>query len=821
MDDSARAFLTGILTFGVLLLLPLSIAYAQRPVPPKQVVREESNPEESKERSLKPTAAKTETKKANNTFNKMAEEQVTQGRRATEAQGPSMDMNKQQIGGDSFKERTKNPEWLKTRNDIIEKIKARRAEEFANKVPVDIKVTMPDGNVLEKNKDGTPFQAWKTSPYNVACAISQGLADSSVVARVTYEKYVDDYDAVQDGSAGADIMELEEGHEEEEESSDKSMLWDMTRPLVGPVEKLEFLKFADDREAKNVFWHSSSHIMGEALERLFGNKLTVGPPLSNGFFYDSYMGQDNLREDDYKAIEQEVGKIAKQKQKFERVVITKDEALELFADNPFKVQILTNKVPDGSRTTIYRCGDLIDLCRGPHISHTGKVKAFAATQISATNWLGDTDNDSLQRIYGISFPDKKQLKVWKENMEKAKERDHRRIMAKQELVFFHELSPGSAFWLPHGNRIYQKLIEFIRTQYWDRGYDEVTTPNMFNLDLWHKSGHAMHYKENMFCFDVEGQEFAMKPMNCPGHCLMFDSRIRSYRDLPLRLADFGVLHRNELSGALTGLTRVRRFAQDDAHVFCREDQITEEVTAALEFMKFVYDIFGMTYKLELSTRPKKALGDKELWDKAEASLAAAMDSFIGKGNWRVNPGDGAFYGPKIDIKVMDAMDRIHQCATIQLDFQLPIRFDLKYTTDSKEEGKQFARPVMIHRAMLGSVERMFAVLCEHWGGKWPLWCSPRQLMIVPVHNRFNDYCETVRAKFHKAGFYVDVDTSKNTFQKKVRNAQLAQYNYQLVVGETEQTNESVNVRNRDNKVEGEIKVDELVEKLKTALAEHK
>lgn len=690
-------------------------------------------------------------------------------------------------------------------------------------MPVDIKVTMPDGNVLEKNKnkDGTPFQAWKTSPYNVACAISQGLADSSVVARVTYEKYVDDYDAVQDGSAGADIMELEEGHEEEEESSDKSMLWDMTRPLVGPVEKLEFLKFADDREAKNVFWHSSSHIMGEALERLFGNKLTVGPPLSNGFFYDSYMGQDNFREDDYKAIEQEVGKIAKQKQKFERVVITKDEALELFADNPFKVQILTNKVPDGSRTTIYRCGGLIDLCRGPHISHTGKVKAFTATQISATNWLGDTDNDSLQRIYGISFPDKKQLKVWKENMEKAKERDHRRIMAKQELVFFHELSPGSAFWLPHGNCIYQKLIEFIRTQYWDRGYDEVTTPNMFNLDLWHKSGHAMHYKENMFCFDVEGQEFAMKPMNCPGHCLMFDSRIRSYRDLPLRLADFGVLHRNELSGALTGLTRVRRFAQDDAHVFCREDQITEEVTAALEFMKFVYDIFGMTYKLELSTRPKKALGDKELWDKAEASLAAAMDSFIGKGNWRVNPGDGAFYGPKIDIKVMDAMDRIHQCATIQLDFQLPIRFDLKYTTDSKEEGKQFARPVMIHRAMLGSVERMFAVLCEHWGGKWPLWCSPRQLMIVPVHHRFNDYCETVRAKFHKAGFYVDVDTSKNTFQKKVRNAQLAQYNYQLVVGETEQTNESVNVRNRDNKVEGEIKVDELVEKLKTALAEHK
>ncbi|CAJ1944363.1 unnamed protein product [Cylindrotheca closterium] len=832
-DDSFRAFLTGILSVAVCLILPAYIAYSSREVPKKTVVKEKSNSVSEGESSSSSSSKAAErsvsdTKKpssnSNNnkeSFNKMSEEQVTQGRRATEAQGPSMDMNKKQIGGDSFVQRTKNPEWLKTRNDIIEKIKARRAEEFSSKKPVDITVTMPDGNVLDKQKDGTPFQAWKTSPYDVAVAISQGLADASIVARVTYEKYVDDYDAVQDGSAGADIMELEEGHEEEDTSSeDKSMLWDMTRPLVGPVSKLEFLKF-DDRDAKNVFWHSSSHIMGEALERLFGNKLTVGPPLANGFFYDSYMGKDNLREDDYKSVEQEVGKIAKQKQKFERVVITKDEALELFADNPFKVQILTNKVPDGSRTTIYRCGDLIDLCRGPHIAHTGKVKAFAATQISATNWLGDTDNDSLQRIYGISFPDKKQLKVWKENMEKAKERDHRRIMAKQELVFFHELSPGSAFWLPHGNRIYQKLIEFIRKQYWDRGYDEVTTPNMFNLDLWHKSGHAMHYKDNMFCFDVEGQEFAMKPMNCPGHCLMFDSRIRSYRDLPLRLADFGVLHRNELSGALTGLTRVRRFAQDDAHLFCREDQITDEVKAALEFMKFVYDIFGMTYKLELSTRPKKALGEKELWDKAEASLALAMDEFAGKGNWRVNPGDGAFYGPKIDIKVMDAMERIHQCATIQLDFQLPIRFDLKYTTDSKEEGKQFARPVMVHRAMLGSVERMFAVLCEHWGGKWPLWCSPRQLMIVPVHARFNDYCETVRAKFHKAGFYVDVDTSKNTFQKKVRSAQLAQYNYQLVVGETEETNQSVNVRNRDNEVEGEIKVDELVEKLLTAVAEFK
>jgi threonyl-tRNA synthetase len=382
---------------------------------------------------------------------------------------------------------------------------------------------------------------------------------------------------------------------------------------------------------------------------------------------------------------------------------------------------------------------------------------------------------------------------------------------------FHELSAGSAFWLPHGARIYNKLIDFIKKQYWKRGYDEVITPNLFNLDLWHISGHAMHYKDAMFCFDVEGKEWAMKPMNCPGHCLMFKSAIRSHRDLPMRYADFGVLHRNELSGALTGLTRVRRFQQDDAHIFCREDQIEAEVLGALNFMKEVYDIFGMSYKLELSTRPAKALGDIALWQSAEKALANAMDAFQGPGTWRENPGDGAFYGPKIDIKVMDAMDRVHQCATIQLDFQLPIRFELQYSTSNMNE---FARPVIIHRAMLGSVERMFAVLCEHYGGKWPLWLSPRQVMLVPVHAEFYEYCDKVRQRLHDEGFYVDVDLSKATFQKKVRNAQIAQYNYQLVVGKAEVANESVNIRTRENKVEGEMKVDDFVEMLKKLRAEY-
>merc|ERR1740138_141763 len=422
-------------------------------------------------------------------------------------------------------------------------------------------------------------------------------------------------------------------------------------------------------------------------------------------------------------------------------------------------------------------------------------------------------------------------------MAEAAKRDHRKVGLQQKLFFFDALSPGSAFMEPHGARIYTGLISFIRDQYWLREYTEVVTPNVYNFDLWHTSGHALHYKDDMFCFEVEGQEFGMKPMNCPGHCLMFKHRLRSYRELPMRYADFGVLHRNELSGALSGLTRVRRFQQDDGHIFCREDQIEAEVKGALEFMKSVYESFGMTYKLELSTRPAKALGEPELWVRAEAALESAMNDFAGKGGWRVNPGDGAFYGPKIDIKVMDALERVHQCATIQLDFQLPIRFNLKYrkkggsnnedevidvesndsatTTASVDQDDDyennvlppdFDRPVMVHRAMLGSVERMFAVLLEHYGGKWPFWLSPRQALVVPVGMDFVPYAQDVRQKLKAQGFHVDVDDSKNSLKKKIREGQLAQYNYILVVGEKERDSESVSVRNRMNEQEGEKKV---------------
>lgn len=697
-----------------------------------------------------------------------------------------------------------SPAYQVERIAVFDRLWAQQEERLKGLPEQPIVISLPDGS----QKPGVAF---KTTPYDVAQSISQGLADSVIIAKVTYlSKLVEEEIVACDEDDEA--MESKAAAAVEDSKGASGELWDMMRPLVGDC-TLTLLKF-DDPEAKTVFWHSSSHVLGAAIEATTGAHLTIGPPLHSGFYYDSYMGDHTLPEEDLKKIESKALEVCKQKHKFQRLVLSKEEALEMFRSNPFKVALITNKVPEGSKTTVYRCGPLIDLCMGPHIPHTGKIKAFATVKSSSTNWLGQVTNDPLQRVYGISFPDKAMLKKWQEFQEQAKQRDHRVVGNKQELFFFHQLSPGSCFWLPHGARVYNKLIEFIRSEYWKRGYEEVITPNIFNLQLWEISGHALHYKDNMFTFDVEEQEWGMKPMNCPAHCLLFAHRLRSYRELPLRVADFGVLHRNEVSGALTGLTRVRRFQQDDAHIFCRTDQIKDEVLGALDFMRCVYSIFGMTYKLELSTRPEKALGDLTLWAEAEKQLAAALDEFAGEGQWRVNPGDGAFYGPKIDIKVFDAMERIHQCATVQLDFQLPRRFQLEYKSAGAEGEAAFEIPVMVHRAMLGSVERMAAVLTEHFGGKWPLWLSPRQCCIVPVDPKFADYAIEVQQTIHEAGFYVDVDDSARTLNKKVREAQLAQYNFILVVGQQEKEGGSVNVRTRDNEVHGTVPVAEFVAQLK-------
>lgn len=571
-------------------------------------------------------------------------------------------------------------------------------------------------------------------------------------------------------------------------------MYDLDRPLADDC-SLELIDSKSD-EGSHVFWHSSAHVLGQAIELEFkGARLCIGPPLDDGgFYYDVHLGDRAVTQDDYGKLEARIHKIIKAKQSFERLEITKAEALEMFKFNEFKQEIINSKIADGARCTAYRCGPLIDLCRGPHVPSTSKIKAMIITKNSSSYWLANAENASLQRIYGISFPSKTELKEYKKLVAEAEKRDHRKVGIQQKLFFFHDLSPGSAFFLPHGARIYNRLQDYIRSEYRKRGYDEVITPNVFNMSLWETSGHAAKYKENMFLFDVEGQEFGMKPMNCPGHCVMFKSQLHSYRELPIRYADFGVLHRNELSGALTGLTRVRRFQQDDAHIFCRQDQIQVEVAGVLDMLQTVYEVFGFTFELQLSTRPEMFLGEIDMWDKAELALAHSLNEF-GK-EWTINPADGAFYGPKIDIKLTDALKRKHQCATIQLDFQLPQRFELEFKS---EETGGFDRPVIIHRAILGSVERMFAVLLEHTGGKWPFWLSPRQIVIVPVSvAKYLDYANKVRDELHAAGYHVDVNDSKKQLKKKIREAQTDQYNFILVVGEDEMNSASVNVRMRDS-----------------------
>uniref|UniRef100_A0A8D0CK01 threonine--tRNA ligase n=1 Tax=Scleropages formosus TaxID=113540 RepID=A0A8D0CK01_SCLFO len=658
------------------------------------------------------------------------------------------------------------PQYIEERLSLYAKLKEENdalAAERAAKENKPIKVTLPDGKVVDA-------ESWRTTPYQIACGISQGLADNTVVAKVNHD------------------------------------VWDLDRPLEEDC-RLQLLKF-DDEEAQAVYWHSSAHILGEAMERVYGGCLCYGPPIENGFYYDMFLDDEGVSSNDFPCLENLCKKIVKEKQPFERLEVKKETLLEMFKYNKFKCRILNEKVTTPT-TTVYRCGPLIDLCRGPHVRHTGKIK-LCCENSSLNQWHSKVSPETLQRIYGISFPDPKMLKEWEKLQEEAKNRDHRKLGREQELFFFHELSPGSCFFLPKGAYIYSTLIGFIKSEYKKRGFQEVVTPNIYNSKLWQTSGHWQHYSENMFSFEVEKEIFALKPMNCPGHCLMFDHRPRSWRELPLRLADFGVLHRNELSGALTGLTRVRRFQQDDAHIFCSMDQIEEEIKGCLDFLRTVYNVFGFTFKLNLSTRPEKFLGEPEVWDQAEKQLERSLSEFGEK--WVLNPGDGAFYGPKIDIQIKDAIGRYHQCATIQLDFQLPIRFNLTFV----RYVSCLSRPVIIHRAILGSVERMIAILTENYGGKWPLWLSPRQVMVVPVGPTCEEYAQRVGTQsFHRGGLMADVDLDPGcTLNKKIRNAQLAQYNFILVVGEKEKNSDTVNVRTRDNKVHGERGLSDCLQRLR-------
>ncbi|MFT4261469.1 MAG: threonine--tRNA ligase [Candidatus Woesearchaeota archaeon] len=636
-----------------------------------------------------------------------------------------------------------------------------------------IKITLPDGST--KNYPS------KTTGYDVALSIAEGLARNALAVEINGE-----------------IVDLNSN--------------------IPNNSEVRIITFRDD-EGVEIFRHSTAHLMAQAILRLYPEaKLAIGPVIENGFYYD--IGHAPFKEEDLLKIEAEMKKIVKENIEIKRKEVSTKKALELFKDNKYKVEIIKNieefgegKTSKSDTVSIYEQGEFFDLCRGPHVPRTGMLKAFKLTKISGAYWRADSNNDQLQRIYGISFPDKKQLKEYLHKIEEASKRDHRKLMKQLDLVMLHETSPGSPFFLEKGAIIYNELVDFIRSEYKKRGYKEVITPQMFNKKLWEMSGHWEHYKENMFVLNSEGQEFSLKPMNCPSHCLIFNNSTHSYKDLPLRIADFCALHRNELSGTLSGLTRVRKFSQDDAHIFCTLDQVQQEVEGVIDFIKYVWEeIFGFNLTYYVSTRPEKYLGDPNTWDDAERMLFTALE----KNNipYSVKEGDGAFYGPKIDIDLEDALGRKWQCPTCQLDFNLPERFSLTYEgSDSKKH-----RPVMIHRAILGSIERFFGIMIEHYAGKFPLWISPVQVKVLTLADRHNDYATQVINYFKEHDIRVEPDFRSETISKKVRDAQLEQVNYILVVGDKEVKDATVTIRTRDGNVVGSKKYElvskELVEEIK-------
>ena len=570
---------------------------------------------------------------------------------------------------------------------------------------------------------------------------------------------------------------------------------------------VELYTFASEY-GKHVFWHSSAHVLGNALVNLYGCKLVNGPPIEEGFYYDIDT-EHTLGEGDFKKIEKEMMKIIQKNSKFIRNYKSKDELLEMYKENECKKYFIS-KI-DENQISIFYNDDFYDMCMGPHLYSTRMIKAIKITKSSSCYFLNDAKNKSLQRIYGVSFPTKEMMKDYEETQRKAKEMDHRKIGKELDLYFFNDYSPGSCFWLPEGTVIYNRLIEFIRSEYLKRGFKEVITPNMYHIDLWKESGHYQNYKENIYA--IEGEDFALKPMNCPGHCVMFRNTTRSYKELPLRLADFGVLHRNECSGSLTGLTRVRRFQQDDAHIFCAKSSIKNEIEGAIAFLKCVYNLFDFKYELYLSTRPEKFLGEIEDWDKAEQEL---KDAILSSGHtYTLNEGDGAFYGPKIDIILFDAFNRRTQCATIQLDFQLPQRFNLKFINELGE----LERPVMIHRAILGSVERFVAILVESYGKNMPFWLHPRQIAFCLVGGDaasayVSDLEKDLKILEPSMGIRI-YDESKDTFNKKVRKAVTDGNKIVAIVGEKEVKSGEINIKTKETSFN--VKKDDFLRAVKNAL----
>lgn len=566
----------------------------------------------------------------------------------------------------------------------------------------------------------------------------------------------------------------------------------------------------ESKEGLEVYRHSTAHVLAQSIKRIYGDKavkLGIGPVIEDGFYYDIDI-EKPLSIDDLVAIEKEMEKVIQENLPIIRRVVSRTEAIKIFEDleEPLKLELIRD-LPEDSVITIYDQGEFFDLCRGPHLPSTGRIKAFKLMNVAGAYWRGDSNNKMLQRIYGTSFPKKAQLEEHLHVLEEAKKRDHRKLGKELELFMFSEEAPGMPFFLPKGMAIRTELENFARELQRQRDYDEVRTPLMMNNRVWEQSGHWDHYKDNMYFTNVDETKFALKPMNCPGHMLIFKNSLHSYRELPIRISEFGQVHRHELSGALNGMMRVRTFCQDDAHLFVLPEQIEDEISRVISLIDHVYQVLGFAYKVELSTRPEDSMGSEELWNQAEQSLRNVLDK-LGI-DYYVNEGDGAFYGPKIDFHILDALKRSWQCGTIQLDFQMPEKFDLSYIG----EDNQKHRPVVIHRALYGSIERFIGILTEHFTGAFPLWLAPVQATLLPVSENYFDYAFQVKKSLERAGIRVEVDVRNEKLGYKIREAQLAKIPYMLVIGENEKNSDSVSVRKRGEGDLGSISILQIIEKM--------
>ncbi|MBZ0314177.1 threonine--tRNA ligase [Clostridium butyricum] len=564
----------------------------------------------------------------------------------------------------------------------------------------------------------------------------------------------------------------------------------------------------DSEKAVEVIRHSSAHIMAQAVKRLYKNaKLAIGPSIANGFYYDFDIDTTIIKED-LEKIEKEMNKIVKENLKFERIDVSKEEALKIMKDNDeiYKVELI-NDLPEGEKISLYKQGDYIDLCRGPHIPSTKYAKAFKLISVAGAYWRGNEKNKMLQRVYGVAFSNLKELEIHLHNLEEAKKRDHRKLGKELKLFTFAEEGPGFPFFLPKGVILKNSLIDFWRKIHYEAGYVEVETPIMLNKKLWETSGHWYHYKENMYTSIIDDEEFALKPMNCPGGMIVYKSDSHSYRDFPMRVGELGRVHRHELSGALHGLMRVRAFTQDDAHIFMLPEQIKSEIKGVVELIDKVYSIFGFKYHVELSTRPEDSMGSDEEWKMAEDSLRGALDEL--NLQYVINEGDGAFYGPKIDFHLEDSIGRTWQCGTIQLDFQLPQRFELEYVGSDNEKH----RPIVIHRVIFGSIERFIGILIEHFAGKFPTWLAPVQVKVLPISDRFNNYCDEVVKQFNENGIRVEIDQRNEKIGYKIREARNERVPYIVIIGEKEEGEGNISLRSRKNGDEGSINVKDLIERI--------